>query len=142
MDSNWEESQTLLGDRNLTLGFSTTITTTSAPIYVGGTSSRESISKLPNFQSVQPSICTDNNLQSGDVPVFRGRTQTRFSYGDSLTLSCTIAQSYMIHHRPEIRDLTCVGSTPSLNMGSRKGTLAKLNVNTVPSVSTASRCSV
>ena len=79
MDSNWEESHSLLGDRNHTLGFSATSTTTSTPIYVGGTPSRESILRLPNFQTVQPSICTDHNLHSGDVPVFRDQTQTRFS---------------------------------------------------------------
>ena len=41
MDSNWEESHALLGDRHHALGFSATSTTTSTPIYVGGTSSRE-----------------------------------------------------------------------------------------------------
>ena len=50
MDSNWEESHGLLGDRNHALDFSATSTTTSTPIYVGGTSSRESIFRLPNFR--------------------------------------------------------------------------------------------
>ena len=141
MDSNWEESHSLLGDRNHTLGFSATSTTTSTPIYVGGTSSRESIFRLPNFQTVQPSICTGHNLQSGDVPVYRDQTQTRFSWGDSMTRNCTIAQSGMTYQKPELRDLTCIGSPPSRNMGIRKEASARLNVDTVPSVSTAARCS-
>ena len=141
MDSNWEESRSLLGDRNHTLGFSATSTTTSTPIYVGGTSSRESIFRLPNFQTVQPSICTDHSLHSGDVPVYRDQTQTRFSCGDSVTRNCTIAQSGMTYQKPEIGDFTCIGSPPSRNMGIRKEAL-RLNVDTVPSVSTAARCSV
>ena len=141
MDSNWEESRALLGDRNHALGFSATSTTTSTPIYVGGTSSRESIFRLPNFQTVQPSICTDHNLQSGDVPVYRDQTQTSFSCGDSVTRNCTIAQSGMTYQKPEIGDFTCIGSPPSRNMGIRKEAL-RLNVDTVPSVSTAARCSV
>ena len=141
MDSNWEESHALLGDRNHALGFSATSTTTSTPIYVGGTSSRESIFRLPNFQTVQPSICTDHNLQSGDVPVFRGQTQTRFSC-DPMTRNCTIAQSGMTYQTLEMRDLTCIGSPPSCNMGIRKEDSVSLNVDTVPSVSTAARCSV
>ena len=141
MDSNWGESRLLLGDRNHTLGFSATSTTTSTPIYVGGTSSRESIFRLPNVQTVQPSICTDHKLQSGDVPVYRDQTQTRFSCGDSVTRNCTIAQSGMTYQKPEIGDFTCIGSPPSRNMGIRKEAL-RLNVDTVPSVSTAARCSV
>ena len=144
MDSNWEESHSLLGDRNHTLGFSATSTTTSTPIYVGGTSSRDSIFRLPNFQTVQPSICTDHKLHSGDVPVtsYRDQTQTMFSCGDSMTRNCTIAQSGMTYQKPEIGDLTCIGSPPSRNMGMRKEASARLNVDTVPSVSTAARCSI
>ena len=142
MDSNWGESRLLLGDRNHTLGFSATSTTTSTPIYVGGTSSRESIFRLPNVQTAQPSICTDHNLQSGDVPVYRDQTQTRFSCGDSMTRNCIIAQSGMTYQKPKIGDLTCIGSPPSRNMGIRKEASARLNVDTVPSVSTAARCSV
>ena len=142
MDSNWEESRLLLGDRNHALGFSATSTTTSTPIYVGGTSSRESIFRLPNFQTVQPSICTDHNIHSGDVPVYRDHTQTGFSCGDSVTRNCTIAQSCMTYQKPEIGDLTCIGSPPCRNMGIRKEASARLNVDTVPSVSTAARCSV
>ena len=123
------------------MGFSATSTTTSTPIYVGGTSSRESIFRLPNFQTMQPSICTDHNLQSGDVPVFRGQTQTRFSC-DPMTRNCTIAQSGMTYQTPETRDLTCIGSPPSCNMGIRKEDSVSLNVDTVPSVSMAARCSV
>ena len=142
MDSNWEESQSLLGDRNHTLGFSATSTTTCTPIYVGGTSSRESIFRLPKFQTVQPSICTDYNVHSGDVPVFRDQTQTRFSCGDSVTRNCTIAQYGMTYQKPEIGDLTCIGSPPSRYMGIRKEASARLNVDMVPSVNTAARCSV
>ena len=142
MDSNWEESHTLLGDRNHALGFSATITTTSTPIYVGGTSSRESIFRLPNFQTVQPSICTDHKLHSGDVPVYRDQTQTRFSCGDSMTRNCIIAQSGMTYQKTEIGDLTCIGSPPSRNTGIRKEASARLNVDTVPSVSTVARCSI
>ena len=142
MDSNWEESHALLGDRNHTLGFSATSTTTSTPIYVGRTSSRESLLRLANFQTVQPSICTDHNLHSGDVPVFRDQTQTRFSCGDSITRNCSIAQSGMTSQKPKIRDLTCIGSPPSRNMGIRKEASARLNVDTVSAVSTAARCSV
>ena len=143
MDSNLEESHSLLGDRNHTLGFSAISTTTSTSIYVGGTPSRESIftCRLPNFRTVQPSICTDHNLQSGDVPVFRDQTQTRFSC-DSMNRNCTIAQSGMTYQKPEIRNLTCIGSPPSCNMSIRKESSARLNVDTVPSVSTAARCSV
>ena len=112
MDSNWEESHSHLGDRNHTLGFSETSTTTSTPIYIGGTSSRESIFRLPKFQTVQPSIGTDHNLHSGDVPIFRDQTQTRFSCGDSVTRNRTIAQSGMTYQKPEIGDLTCTTSTP------------------------------
>ena len=142
MDSNWEESHALLGDRNHTLGFSATSTTTSTPIYVGGTSSRESIFRLPNFLTVQPSICTDHNLHSGNVPVYRDQNQTRFSCSDSITRNSAIAQSGMTYQEPEIGDLTCIGSPPSGNMGIQKEASARLNVDTVPSVSTAARCSV
>ena len=124
------------------MGFSATTTTTSTPIYVGGTSSRESIFRLPNFQTVQPSIFTDHNIHSGDVPVCRDQTQTRFSCDDSVTWNCTVAQSGMTYQKPEIGDLTCIGSPPSRNMGIRKEASARLNVDTVPSVSTAARCSV
>ena len=142
MDSNWEESHALLGDRNHALGFSATSTTNSTPIYVGGTSGRESILRLPNLQTVQPSICTDHNLHSGDVSVYRDQTQTRFSCGDSMTRNCTIAQSSMTCQKPEVGDLTCIGSPHSRNIGIRKEASARLNVDTVPSVSTAARCSV
>ena len=132
MDSNWEESRALLGDRNHALGFSATSTTTSTPIYVGGTSSRESIFRLPNFQTVQPSICTDHNLHSGDVSVFRDQTQTRFSCRNSMTQNCNIAQSDITYQEPEIGDHTCIGSPPSRNMGMRKEASARLNVDMVP----------
>ena len=121
--------------------FCATSTTTSTPIYVGGTPSRESIFRLPNFRTVQPSICTDHNLQSGGMPVFRDQTQTRFSC-DPMNRNCTIAQSGMTYQKPEMTDLTCISSPPSCNMGIRKEASARLNVDTVPSVSTAARCSV
>ena len=91
---------------------------------------------------MQPSIYTDHNLHSGDVPVYRDQTQTRFSCGDSMTRNCTIAQSGMTYKTPEIGDLTCIGSPPSRNMGTRKEASARLNVDTVPFVSTAAKCSV
>ena len=128
MDSNLEESHSLLGDRNHTLGFSATSITTSTPIYVVGTPSRESIFRLPNFRTVQPTIYTDHNLQSGDVSVFRDQTQTRFSC-DSMTRNCTITQSGMTYQKPELRDLTCIGSPPSCIMGIRKEASARLNVD-------------
>ena len=102
----------------------------------------ELLLRLPNFQTVQRSICTDHKLHLGDVPFFRDQTQTRFSC-DSMTRKCTIAQSGMTYQKPEIGDLnTCIDSPPSCNIGIRKEASARLNVDTVPSVSTAARCSI
>ena len=83
MDSNREESHSLLGDRNQNqLGISVTSTTTSTPIYVGGTPSRELMIRLPHLQNAQPSLSTDHSLHGGDVPVFRNSLQTSISFGN------------------------------------------------------------
>ena len=134
MDSNWDESRSLLGDRNQNrLGISVTSTTTSAPIYVGATPGRVSILRSPNFQTVQSSFYTDHTLRSGAVPVFN---QTRVSCGYSLTS----AQSDMTCQSQYVGDKISVVSTHCENVGIRNW--ANLNANTHPTTSTAARCSV
>ena len=139
MDSNWEESRSLLGDRNQNrLGISVTSTTTSAPIYVGATPGRESILRSPNFQTVQSSFYTDHTLRSGAVPVFNEPDQTNVSCGYSLTT----AQSDMTCQSQDVGDKISVVSPHCENMGIRNWATANLNANTHPTSSTSARCSV
>ena len=136
MDYNWEESRSLLGDRNQNrLGIMVTSSTTSAPIYVQAAPVRGS---LPNLQTVQSSFYTDHTLRSGDVPVFNERAQT----SDSCGYSYTTAQPGITHQRQAVGSVNVFCSSPYVNTGIRNWATANLNANTHPTGSTAARCSV
>ena len=135
MDSNWEESRSLLGDRNQNgLGIMVT-STTSAPIYVQAAPVRESLS---NLQTVQSSFYTDHTLRSGDVPVFRECAQT----SDSCGYSYTTAQPGITHQRQSVGSVNGFCSSPYVNTGIRNGATVNLSVVTIPTVTTTARCSI
>ena len=101
MDSNQEESHSLLGDRNQNqLGISITSTTTSTPIYIGGTPSRELMLRLPHLQKAQPSLSTIHSLHGGDVPVFRNSLQTSIACGNFNALNCPTSHFEIPYQRP------------------------------------------
>ena len=143
MGSSREESRSLLGDRNQNqLGISVTSTTTSTPIYVGGTLSRELMIRLPHLQKAQPSLSTDHSLHGGDMPVVRTSLQTSISCGNFNTRNCPTSRFEIPYQRPVNEHNASNDSSCIFGTGIRQEAMVKLNVDTLPSVSTAARCSV
>ena len=96
--------------------------------------------RLPHLQKAQPSFSTVHSLHGGDVPVFRNSLQTNISCGNFRTLNCPTSRFEIPYQRPvkvynASNDRLCT-------FGVRQGAMVRLNVASLPSVSTAANCSV
>ena len=129
MASNQEESFSNLEDRNQ---MGTTCTAT-APIYVEGTPSREIMFRLPPLENMGPSVTTEQSFGEGDMPVLR-----HSEYAKQLSQP---SRSNNLSYRTHTGLVTSSSRIDTIGMGVRPDFCSNLNFDTVPSISTATRCS-
>ena len=129
MASNQEDTISSLEDRNHS--DSTITSTSSAPIYVEGTPSREVLFRMPSLQNMNSSITSEHNVGGGDVPLYRNTDPPQLPV--SLYLS---PNSELPRPRPPFGYASNSGT-----FGMRSGIMSQSNLGTIPSVSTAIRSS-
>lgn len=144
MASNQEESF-LLEDGNHP-GMTNTET---APVFIEGTPRREVLLRLPNLTDMHTGTTIDQSFAGGDMPVSSNISFANLTTNHNNTINYSNPSSYA--HAPSLQgpmygylpNNPC-WSTTNLGQNTRVlgGGMANMASNTIPSVSTATRCSI